>query len=230
MLKIHPDSHWLKIRLISLITTFLSISLSGIYYFYFFQLSQFQEESVNFPNSFPLKTWKLESRTSLNLSSSKGYQYIYSQNQRKLTIEMIDKKYSGNISHFLIIHKNIPPATVLIQEKYDPSLGYYGLFQHQEKMYLTACLNPQGYSTLTEEQFTQNRYRYGGGIKRTLRWIIGQDDLFNSHCLWTLISLDTQDYASFNENITHELKSIWLESIRLTQQKIHTMTDSKLNR
>lgn len=34
----------------------------------------------------------------------------------------------------------------------------------------------------------QNKYKYGWNIQRTLLWLIGCKDLFETACLWTLIS------------------------------------------
>ena len=55
--------------------------------------------------------------------------------------------------------------------------------------YLGSCINAKGEATVTLSQYNQNRYLHGWGLTRTFLWLIGQQDLVEYRCLWTIMSI-----------------------------------------
>jgi cyanosortase A-associated protein len=89
----------------------------------------------------------------------------------------------------------------------DP-VGYYATFTHQNRAYLTACINPRGISTVTQEQFIDNASAQAMDREVIVSWLLGQKDLRDRRCLWTLMStpLNTNsDLGTTNQ----KLEKIW---------------------
>jgi cyanosortase A-associated protein len=86
------------------------------------------------------------------------------------------------------------PATVLQPStmKERPGLGFYSLFVDKKTAYFGTCINPQGITTVTGDQFhansNPNPIANGIPFDRLLPWILGQQTLRDSRCLWTLLS------------------------------------------
>lgn len=153
-----------------------------------------QLNAFDFPKQVPLSSWQLQSVKPLRATDpsrfDRGQQYLYGQNRAPLTVQTRYEHYTdGNVRRLLVLYMPIEPAMAQLAIKYRENSGYYGLFEYEGKAYLSACLNSTGRSTVTEQQFVQNRYAYGWSLKRSLLWIIGQNDLLDGSCFWTLMSV-----------------------------------------
>ncbi|WP_013323980.1 cyanoexosortase A system-associated protein [Gloeothece verrucosa] len=204
-LSLNPPG-WSKIRI-----ALLSLSLIGFFgVFLQLILSPAQEKKslhkdLVFPDTVPLSGWKLQETTKLNkVESSRfgtgeapGHLYKYANNKDSLEVEGRYVEYVGNINRYIIIYRNMEVASIQLQTKHIKNVGYYGLFEHENKAYLSACVNPKGETTATETQFTNNRYTHGWGLQRTFLWVIGQQDLLDARCLWTIMSVPITDYDPY---------------------------------
>ncbi len=185
-----------------------------------------QSNTFEFPNSVPLTGWEPISNQALKAqkkAQSDGHLYQYRQNNQTLVVEVRHELYGGaNVSRLLNIYTPIPPATVLINVREKPETGFYGIFEHENKAYLTACINPEGRSTVTEQQFVQNKYKYGWGVGRTFGWMLGQNDLFEASCLWTLASLPVNSEANpaALEQTYQTLATVWGEWYQWWKEKL----------
>jgi cyanosortase A-associated protein len=86
------------------------------------------------------------------------------------------------------------PATVLVSAniKERSDVGEYSLFVHKDKAYLSTCINPQGITTITGDKFHANSNPNplkGLPVNRLLPWILGQQTLRDSRCIWTVLSM-----------------------------------------
>lgn len=90
----------------------------------------------------------------------------------------------------------------------DP-IGYYAAFTYQDRAYLTACINPRGISTVTKEQFDDNASDRAMDRDVLISWLLGQRDLRDRRCLWTLISTPLTADSDHNA-ITQKLEKIWI--------------------
>lgn len=169
-----------------------------------------------FPSTVPLSEWQnLKSTPSqpTDKSQAQGQSYQYRRNNEQLNIEARYEIYTeGNVGRLLNVYTPIKPATVNLTIKHQENIGFYSLFNYQEKAYLSACINPKGEATVTAQQFTQNKYAYGFDVKRMLFWVAGQNDLFDGRCLWTLLSIPIDSSESDSlEKAYQTLEKVWFE-------------------
>ncbi|NMF59370.1 cyanoexosortase A system-associated protein [Pseudanabaena yagii] len=117
----------------------------------------------------------------------------------------------GDIPIFLKELANIDMNEDEIRQKIvrkDP-IGYYAMFTYQNQAYLTACINPRGISTVTKEQFDDNASDRAMDRDVIISWLLGQKDLRDRRCLWTLMSTPLtadKDRAATNQ----KLEKIWI--------------------
>ena len=81
----------------------------------------------------------------------------------------------------------LQPSTM----KEQSGLGFYSLFVDKKTAYFGTCINPQGITTVTGDQFHANSNPNplrGIPIERLLPWIMGKQTLRDSRCLWTVLS------------------------------------------
>jgi len=177
-----------------------------------------QLNTFDFPDRVPLPSWQLKSVQPLKATDptrfDSGQLYQYRQNRDRLTIQTRYERYTdGNVRRLLVVYMPIEPAMAQLGIKYRENVGYYGLFEHEGRAYLSACLNSTGQSTVTEQQFVQNRYARGWNLKRSLSWIIGQNDLFDGSCFWTLMSvpLSSDSYEIAIAQAYRDLEEAWFD-------------------
>lgn len=172
--------------------------------------------NIKFPETIPLPNWQAISSSDLTAKnedqSDLGRLYQYHNGQEKLKIDARYQLYTdSNASRLLMVYEGIPPATILPKTKYIKDLGHYYLFDYKDQAYLSACLPPKGETSVTQQQYVNNRYRYGWSIPRSFFWLIGQQDLFESRCLWTVVSMPVDTYASADatDKAFEQLEKAW---------------------
>lgn len=227
--------NWTIIRISLLAITFLG--LSGVLIRVILEPKPEVRKTIDyleFPKAIPLAGWqavksnsleKSHERTNENTGESeiqkitKGHFYQYEQNTKPLKVEAWSEKYVGNISFFLLSYKQMK-ASSNFKVKYQDDIGYYAFFDDLDHVYLTACINPKGETTVTDDQFSKNRYANGWGIQRAFLWLIGQQDLFESRCLWTLMWLpDTTDPTQLDLSISLDEKNVKLNEVEQELEK-----------
>jgi cyanosortase A-associated protein len=77
------------------------------------------------------------------------------------------------------------------QTQEDAQLGHYTYFRYQGQVYLSACLNPRGQTTVTSTQFEDNLSLTALRPDAITAWLLQGADLRDRRCLWTLISQPT---------------------------------------
>ncbi|MGV0023917.1 cyanoexosortase A system-associated protein [Phormidesmis priestleyi] len=165
-----------------------------------------------FPDAIALPGWKLSSRRSLNDHSIHrnfiaGKFYQYSKNQSVVDVEIryfVDT--DGDVEHYLQSYqKSFFSDRSSI--RHHPETGFYQVFSDQNKAYLSACINPQGGSTVTGIQFRNNRNAYDLSVDRIAPWLLGRSNLRDFRCLWTHLSTPLKDSP---EKTYSTLESAWI--------------------
>jgi cyanosortase A-associated protein len=166
--------------------------------------------AINLADPVPLSRWQLdrsqplaEQSSSKNPSTNQGkigssaiaasQAYIYQQTappepHPRSTELHIEMRYlvgaSVDVKELLMAH----PAHEF--SRFDPTLiqrqsniGSYALFTIQSNAYLTSCINPSGSSTLTRQQFNQNRLLDAFSTRLWL-WFLNQAEIPDRRCLW----------------------------------------------
>ncbi len=168
------------------------------------------------PSSVPLVGWQLIASQPIDLTQTAkpgtaeekadefkfGRRYQYQQGKLTLQADQVYTQSDGNISRYLFVHSPIRTANANMKVKFQPGVGHYGLVTHDGKAYLSACVNPRGNSTVTESQFTQNRYANDLQVTRIVPWLLGQESLIDYRCLWTLMSVPLKSNATADSSLT----------------------------
>lgn len=175
----------------------------------------------------PISGWQLADSAPIDLSKEAnkgsneekdgefkfGRRYQYQQGDITLQADQIYTQSDGNVSRYLFVHSPIRTANANMKVKFQPGVGHYGLVTHEGKAYLSACVNPRGNSTVTESQFTQNRYAHDLQVTRIVPWLLGQESLIDYRCLWTLMSVPLTSDAAGNPLATDKaykkLETAW---------------------
>ena len=138
----------------------------------------------------PRKSWEAV------LASQK---YRYRQNNQQLEIEM---RYlastSGELDGYLKNYASIElQNTQLLQNlRQHQAVGFYSVFVHQGLAHLSACINPNGGSTVTSALFLANRYTYDLQLRRMLPWLLGKESLPDKRCLWAHLSIPSNQVSA----------------------------------
>lgn len=155
-----------------------------------------------FPSAVPLPQWQavasnpLENKTAdpplVGELALPGRHYRYIQNGLPLDIKMrYEVQTNGDVKQLIRNHADIqfPHNQPMVVVREQERVGFYGLFVHQKRAYLDACINPRGGSTFTTEQFSYNRNHYDVQFARLLPWLLGQQKLRDKRCLWAHLSI-----------------------------------------
>lgn len=162
-----------------------------------------------FPREVPLDGWKAVKSKNLE-DKIPGNLYEYAVSNLRLEIEMkyvdhphtnekLFRKYNPNLSGFEDKKSGI---------KNKNKTGFYSLEIAEKRAYLRSCINPRGPSTITYEQFIQNRYTYDLQPSRLLPVLSGQEPLRDHRCLWTYLSVPLENISE--QEARSILEAAWL--------------------
>lgn len=163
-----------------------------------------------------------------------GRYYRYTQKGVFLDLEM---RYMvgtlGDVESFIknytAIH--LPSGQVFQTLRQQEGVGFYGLFVYQNRAYLSTCINPNGGSTVTTEQFLHNRHTYDLRFSRLLPWFLGQESLRDRRCLWVHLSTPLKNADSLSAYLVLEKAwfywySWWMlhfpKTLSLTQERSYS--------
>ncbi|BAY90417.1 MULTISPECIES: cyanoexosortase A system-associated protein [unclassified Tolypothrix] len=164
--------------------------------------------------------WKSQALTDIVVQQPKQYdavisgrRYRYYYDHIPIDIEM---RYVvgalGNVEG--MIYKNteikLPIGKLFQTVRQQPGIGYYGLFTHNNKAYLSSCINPQGESTVTPDEFMQNRYLYNLSFQHIFSWLLGKESFFDKRCLWAHLSTPINGFNS--HSAYQRLEKAWFNS------------------
>ena len=192
-----------QLRILLLIFTFASITLVVGKLILDPNIGKRRLAAIVFPETVPLDGWKLqankpfvsrttEDKQTIGKPLERGRSYQYSQNNQLLDIETIYELDSfGEYKLFLRNYSalNAAPSEQFFVVRKQPGVGTYGMYLVQDRAYLTACINSQGGSTLTRQQFESNRINNDLLGDRTIPWLMGKSSLRDTRCLWSHFSL-----------------------------------------
>ena len=141
--------------------------------------------------------------------------YKYKVNNLALDIEM---RYSTQINVRSLVHKyQQPDKPAQIRQRSD--IGYYGMGFHKGRVYLSACITPQGDSTYTYEQFrASEKYVSNLDIKHIINWILGRERLREEKCLWNHLSMSVDKDSP--KKTYQLLENVWFEWYKIWRNKV----------
>jgi cyanosortase A-associated protein len=134
--------------------------------------------------------------------------YRYQQNRISLNIDMhYINPSSGDVKDFLKKHIFSQEATASFLLRQKSGVGSHALFTYQEKAFLSSCINPRGGSTVTFDQFRENRNTYDMQPDRILLWLLGLKELRDFRCMWNVLSVPLM--TAKPEEVYPILESAW---------------------
>jgi cyanosortase A-associated protein len=147
-----------------------------------------------FPTTVPLPQWQLLDTRPLKITNDPNFlaskRYRYQQSPLLLTIDMhYIIQSSGDVKDFLEKHLFSQQAATSVAIRQKVGVGFHALFTYQEKAYLSSCINSRGGSTVTFDQFRQNRNTYDVKPGRLILWFLGFQELRDFRCMWNTLSI-----------------------------------------
>ncbi len=212
--------NWQKIQTAILGIAFLAtttILIRGL--FFSSNSAQTNEETIDFPEKVILDNWQFVNSESIaSTENAQSWQYQKKNQQLQIKTYYIYSS-EGNVNRFLQIYQDIPPATLNFEIKYQDNIGFYAFFIYENQPTIASCINPYGETTVTSQQFAQNISQYGLQAKRILPWLLGQQDLINRSCLFTIVTVNFHDIVSEKERTLDDYPTLeqawfsWYESL-----------------
>ncbi|EKQ71126.1 hypothetical protein OsccyDRAFT_1452 [Leptolyngbyaceae cyanobacterium JSC-12] len=165
-----------------------------------------KQEANTLSATVPLPGWQLVNTEPIttNTEARTGRRYRFQQGNTTLNAEQYYMVSDGNVSRYLFVHSPVKTANASMKVKFKPEVGHYSLITHDGNAYLSACINPRGSSTVTESQFTQNRYASDLQLSRIAPWLLGQESLIDYRCLWTLMSISLKQGSKSDALVAEE--------------------------
>ncbi|OCR02358.1 cyanoexosortase A system-associated protein [Oscillatoriales cyanobacterium USR001] len=188
------NANWKTLRISLLAITFAGVALFTGKFILYPPADKHTVTKFQFPESVPLPEWQQVKSKPIDISNNSGVnaarQYSYQKNSIFLEIEMrylVDTiaEVQGMVKAHNVL-KSYPGKLTIANAQ---GVGFYGVLQHQNRAYLTACINPRGGSTVTSEQFRYNRNTYDVNFTRIVPWLLGQIKLQDRRCLWAQMSI-----------------------------------------
>lgn len=208
-----------------LIFTNIIVASATIYCFSNQQAGKQSVSSFIFPNQVPLSFWNQREKKNLSIEeldinfgkqpnaiiSGKRYQYV-----RDNLIIDADIFYvvntRGNVSKLIETRTQISEDALNQQKiKKSDDIGFYSIFRDDKFVYLSSCLNPQGKSTVTSKQFSENLNQVKLIPSLLGKWLVGKASIRDRRCLWIHLSLPLNSEISNTEKI---LESAWLDLVQ----------------
>ncbi|MGB5961776.1 MAG: cyanoexosortase A system-associated protein [Coleofasciculaceae cyanobacterium] len=196
-------NRWEIFRISILVTTASSVFFVLLKSFLSPSFTGAKVAALVFPATVPLKEWQQITSPSLDIKkdeiskedSAKSYRYI--QNNLFLDIEMHYLPSSdGNVLKLVKLYDQLGASQISPDIRQQPEIGHYGLFTHQNKASLSACINSQRNSTFKAEQFVQNQLNVDVISKRFIPWLFSGESLRDRRCLLVKLSVPLDNYSA----------------------------------
>ncbi len=168
------------------------------------QVGRREIKSLQFPSQVTLSGWEEQNSVSLVDNPETGLQlhrlrsgqkYHYQQQGTEVTAALrFFSPTFGNIEHYVKKTDDPPLQKAYAQGKtsYLPDLGTYRLFNDQETAYLSACLTPEGESTINVAAYVNKTNRGIFNWETLIPRLLGQRSLRERRCLWVHLSTPLQ--------------------------------------
>ncbi|MEI6332299.1 MAG: cyanoexosortase A system-associated protein [Pseudanabaena sp. ELA645] len=142
----------------------------------------------------------LQSPQNTEVSDARRYFYTSSA-QDTLRIDALYINGSAVIPKSLEI-LNLRYSIDSLNIRHQKTIGHYALFNDQDRVYLSSCINPRGLSTVTQEQLTNNRNYYDFTPDRIATYLLGVTYIRDNRCLFTIMSvpLEKAQISNLNNN------------------------------
>ena len=175
-------------------------------------------KNYDFPESIALSGWDLSFSKPVNprlvqppayISGDfvAGKHYRYRQGDVYLQIEM---RYLNDTNGDLKGFIKTQTGDLLPGLRKNEPRGFYSLYADADLVYLNACINPRGISTVTSDEFQRNLMIHDTRLSGIFSWLLGIDELRDRRCLWANLSKPLDKQKSLAENY-QTLETVWFD-------------------
>ena len=216
-----------KVRTALMAVTSVGISLATIYSLIEPTAGNRSVSAFSFPELLPLSSWRQIDTKSISpisnqktpeselVQTAQSYHYARDNSDLKVDIHYI-LGTQGNVDGYIKTYSNLSSEVLKSQNiEHIEGVGYHSLFVADNRAYLSSCISPRSNSSVTQKQFSQNRYR--GDLKMEVwrDWLLNQASIRDRRCLWTQLSIsldghEPQSAYSILEQTWQELYQWWL--------------------
>jgi len=194
-----------------LVFSVIGISLTAVASLIFPSVGNRPVADFEFPQSFDtgyIFAYQF-SKTRRKKESKANQQYQFELDNQKFTLG-IDYAVGvqGNIASYLQNFTQLNQASINAKKiKYQPDIGHYALLKDNKNFYLSSCISPRSLSSVTQKQFSRQRYHNDLRPIIIWQWLHNQASIRDRRCLWVLLS--TPINSSWIGGEYDILESVW---------------------
>ncbi len=153
------------------------------------------------PEQLPLSDWQWFNHEQVDRSNT----YYYRDQETTLKIHTTLQQ-GGNLPSKIRNQWRVPETEIMIRKV--EKLGSYGLFVTEEAAFLTACINPNGTTTVTAQQFSRNQLWQAVQPQRVMALALDQTAVFRDpRCLRLTLSTPLESQRA--ETVLPLLETAW---------------------
>lgn len=197
----------------------VGISLTALSSLMFPRISNRDVADFEFPQSFD--TGNIVAHQASTIKSKKGikanqqYRFSLENKQFALGIDYVIGT-RGNLTNYLQESTQLNQASINAKEiKYQADIGHYALLKDDTSAYLSSCISSRSLSSVTQKQFSRQRYHNDLRPIIIWQWLQNQASIRDRRCLWILLSIpinssNTTDEYELLEKAWGDLYRWWL--------------------
>jgi cyanosortase A-associated protein len=202
--------------------TSISINLCLVYALVVPSVSDRSVADFEFPESFAGSNQIFASKTSNDnsqaeakieqIKTSQQYQTIQDGREIDLAISYLVGT-RGDVETYLQDYTSIDAKAIKgkkIQQL--DQIGYHALVTDNNRAYLTSCISPRSLSSVTQRQFSQQRYEHDLDWQIAFDWLRGKASIRDRRCLWVLLSTPVNQANS--QTTEQVLETAWKDIYR----------------
>lgn len=182
------------------------------------------------PATVPLKGWQLthsspltpEGSALLKPISSRVYRYRNAQGWELEAQAYYLDANKADIQDFL---QNYTQLSASPQISHQLNMGAIALIPTQNRVYLSACIHPQGSSTVTADHYLRTKLLSGKSVDWFKDWLWGQASLLDQRCLWSHLSVPLRS-PSASQEAQIVLQQAWRNWFEWTQSQFFQPSDN----
>jgi cyanosortase A-associated protein len=173
------------------------------------QVSLSEWRSLSSENLLPM----VQKHQEAKVADARRYLYT-SLTQDTLRIDVLYIKASAVMPKSIEL-LNLKYSLDSLNIRHQKMIGHYALFNDQDRVYLSSCINPRGLSTVTEDQLISNRNYYDFTPDRIGAYLLGFSYIRDNRCLFTVMSVPLEKAQISNlqnnslDNHHQKLEKAW---------------------
>ena len=145
------------------------------------------------------------------LRGKQAYQFTFERQLINLEMSYLVGT-RGDIAQYLQDYSKIAPGAIAQRQIKQTDVGYHLLLKDRENVYLTSCISPRSFSSVTQKQFSQQRYQNDLNLNTAWQWLRGKESIRDRRCLWVLLATASDQPNSQTESQT--LEAAWQDLYR----------------